>query len=74
MNEKDLFEKGCFLPDWATDIEPQPISVAYTRQHKDLQTLLNELEEIKDRIQKIQAKQWHLAKLMHFHQNALAKE
>lgn len=74
MNEKDLFEKGCFLPDWATETEPQPVSAVYTRQNKDLQTLLNELDEIKDRIQKIQAKQWHLAKLMHFHQNALAKE
>ena len=75
MNEKDLFEKGCFLPDWSIDAQqPEPVPIVYTRQNKDLQTLLNELDEIKDRIQEIQAKQWHLAKLMHFHQNALARE
>lgn len=74
MNEKDLFAKGCFLPDWTTETEPQPMPAVYTRQNKDLQTLLNELEEIKDRIQEIQAKQWHLAKLMNYHKNQFARE
>ena len=76
MNEKDLFEKGCFLPEWATDIEEeeQQISVAYSHNRKDLQTLLSELDNIKDRIQEIQAKQWHLAKLIHFNQNELARD
>lgn len=74
MNEKDLFAKGCFLPDWTTETELQPISAVYKRQNKDMQTLLNELDEIKDRIQKIQAKQWHLAQLMHFHKNEFARE
>ena len=74
MNEKDLFKKGCFLPEWATDVEDQPISVAYNHERKDLQTLLSELDNIKDRIQEIQAKQWHLANLIHFNQNELARE
>lgn len=47
MNDKKLFESGCFSPEWATDMEQSPISTFYTRQNKDLQTLLNELDEIK---------------------------
>lgn len=72
MNEKDLFEKGCFLPCWTEDDAGQEltsVSEVYTRQNKDLQTLLNELAEIKERIQDIQARQWNLAKLIHFHEN-----
>lgn len=74
MNDKKLFESGCFSPEWATDMEQSPISTVYTRQNKDLQTLLNELDEIKDRIQEIQAKQWYLAKLINFHENELVRE
>lgn len=76
MNEREMFEKGCFLPSWAEDTteEPMPISQVYTRQNKDLQTLLDELDGIKDRIQAIQAKQWHLATLIKFNQENFAKE
>ncbi len=77
MNEKDLFEKGCFLPSWTEDIqqeEPLPISTVYTRQNKDLQTLLNELDGIKDRIQEIKAKQWHLSVLIKFNEENFAKD
>ena len=74
MNEKELFEKGCFSPEWTTDTDERPISVAYSYERKDLQTLLSELDNIKDRIQEIQAKQWHLAKLMHLNENQLAKD
>lgn len=74
MNDKQLFESGCFSPEWATDTEQSPISTVYIRKNKDLQTLLKELDGIKDRIQEIQAKQWYLAKLLHFHQNELARE
>ena len=46
MNEKQIFESGCFLPSWAEDVttEESPISVVYTRQNKDLPTLLKELD------------------------------
>lgn len=74
MNDKKLFDSGCFSPEWATDTDQSPISTVYTRQNKDLQTLLKELDGIKDRIQEIQAKQWHLAKLIHFHENELVRE
>ncbi len=71
MNEKELFEKGCFLPCWAEDTIESTTNVSelYPRQNKDLQTLLNELSEIEERIQDIQARQWNLAKLIHFHEN-----
>ncbi len=75
MNERELFEKGCFSPSWLEDTEvEQPISAVYTRHNKDMKTLLKELDDIKERIQEIQARQWHLAKLLHFHENEFAKE
>lgn len=77
MNEKKMFELGCFLPSWTEDIsqkEEMPLSPAYVSRNKDLQTLLSELDEIKNRIQEIQAKEWHLAKLMNFYKNDFVKE
>lgn len=77
MNENKLFESGCFLPSWTEDIsqkEEMPLSPAYVSRNKDLQTLLSELDEIKNRIQEIQAKEWHLAKLMNFYKNDFVKE
>lgn len=77
MNERQLFESGCFLPSWTEDItqeDSMPISQVHLRRNKDLRTLLAELDEIKERIQEIQAKQWHLARLLHFHENNFAKD
>ncbi len=63
MNDKELFENNCFPLCQLEDEEhfEQPV------QRKDLTTLLAELEEIKNRIDDISAKEWHLAKLMKFH-------
>jgi hypothetical protein len=75
MNERELFNAGCFLPSWAEDVpEEPPISSVHTRQNKNLQTLLDELAQIKDRVQEIQAKQWNLARLIDFHNHDLAME
>jgi len=77
MNEKQLFEAGCFLPEWTqedTSAEQMPVISAYKRQNKDLKTLLSELEQIKESIQDIQARQWNLAKLLHFHNHDLVKD
>lgn len=64
MNSKELFENNCFPLCWLEDDEAEaPIPV----QRKDLTTLLAELEDIKNRIDEISAKEWHLAKLMKFH-------
>ena len=62
MKDKELFENNCFPISWCED-EPK----IYERQNKDLTTLLAELEEIKNRIVDITAREWHLAKLMKFH-------
>ena len=51
-----------------------PISQAYVSRNKDLQTLLSELDEIKDRIQEIKAREWHLTKLLNFYKNDFARE
>lgn len=44
----------------------------YLPQRKDLSTLLAELEEIKNNIENIKAKEWHLAKLIKFHKEGVA--
>lgn len=62
MKDKELFENNCSPISWCED-EPK----IYERQNKDLTTLLAELEEIKNRIDDITAREWHLAKLMKFH-------
>ena len=62
MNDKELFENNCFPLFWLEDeenFEPQ-----IPQQKKDLTTLLAELEEIKNKIDDISAKEWHLAKLI----------
>ncbi len=75
MNEKELFEAGCFLPSWTEDTESEiQVLQVHTRKNKDLQTLLTELCEIKERLQDIQQRQWDLAKLVHYHKNNFAKD
>ena len=71
MNEKELFENGCFLPCWAEDDiqETMPVQQAYAARHKDVETLYAELADIKQHIQDVQERQWILAKLIHFHEN-----
>jgi hypothetical protein len=76
MNEKNLFENGCFLPEWTSDDtveDSTPIKVAYSVQSKDLQTLLKEMSEIKSRLQEIKARRWNLERMVYFHQNGLAE-
>lgn len=70
MNDKELFENDCLPLFWLEDEEhfEQPAT-----QRKDLQTLLAELEDIKNQIDEISAREWHLAKLMKFHNEGLAR-
>lgn len=68
MNE--IFENNCFSMGWTEYAEQQG-----TRpQRKDLQTLLAELEDIKNTIEEAEAKEWHLAKLMQYHKEGLARQ
>ena len=70
MNDKELFENNCLPLFWLEDEDhfEKPIP-----QRKDLQTLLAELEDIKNQIDNISAREWHLAKLMKFHKEGLAR-
>lgn len=74
--DKMLFEKGCFLAQWVDDepVEKTPISSAYNSQTKDLATLLSELDDIKARINEVREREWHLARLLYFHDNNFAGE
>lgn len=72
MNEKELFENFCFLPFWSDETEAAEKKVPYNYQRKDLTTLLAELEQIKNTIEDIKAKEWNLAKLMKFHKEGFS--
>ena len=67
MDMKEIFENGCVSPSW-NEVEEKEVFIP---QRKDLPTLLAELEDIKNSIDDIKARQWHLAKLMKFHQEGL---
>ena len=71
-----LFEKGCFLPCWLDDDVPSQPQVQQTQtyKNKDLNTLLKELEEIKQHIQDIKEREWQLANLLHFYTHNVAKD
>lgn len=69
MDMKEIFDSGCFSPSW-NEVEEKEI---YIPQRKDLTVLLAELEDIKNTIEDIKAKQWHLAKLMKFHQEGFSR-
>ncbi len=60
---KELFDKLCMSPDWG-ELPPRP----FVRQHKDLETLTEELEGIKNRIDELKAKEWNILKRMQFNQ------
>lgn len=71
MNNKELFENNCFPLFWCENEEhfAQP----QQPQRKDLTTLLAELEDIQNKIDDISAREWHLAKLVKFHKEGLAR-
>ena len=46
----------------------------YIPQRKDLTILLAELEDIKNTIDDIKARQWHLAEQMKFHNEGISPE
>lgn len=65
-NFDDLFIENCFLP-CVGEIENN-----YVPQHKSIDILQAELDEIKNNIEEIKTKEWHLSKLMKFHQEGIA--
>lgn len=65
-NLDELFMENCFLP-CIGEVQERQIP-----QRKDMETLLAELEVIKNNIEEIKAKEWHLAKLMKFHKEGIS--
>ena len=74
--ERMLFEKGCFLGCWNDDIVPeQPkSSVQKIHQDKDLDTLLEELAQIKQHIENVRQRKWELEKSLIYHYNNFISE
>ena len=79
--EKKEFENGCFSPDWLeVDLEEGNFDSTLNKEaslenqrRKDLNTLLKELDEIKESIEKAEEKQRRLAKLMGFYTGEFAQ-
>ena len=70
MDMKELLANGCFTPEW-TEAEEQE-KPAYEIRHKELDVLLNELAEIKENIEQLQAKSWYLDRLRQYHEHGFA--
>lgn len=68
MDVNELFENNCFPMSWSEEKE------VYTPQRKELSVLLAELEEIKNNIEDLKAKQWHLAKIAKLQKEGIAFE
>lgn len=81
MSRKE-FDNNCFSPNWlevdlsdtAVNAEPVHKEVRLeSKQRKDLTTLLKELDEIKENIEKAVEKQHRLANLIGFYTGELAQ-
>ena len=71
MNE--IFENNGFSMNWTEAAQSEVNQQAYVPQRKDLQTLLAELEDIKNTIEDAQAREWHLAKLLKYHNEGFVR-
>lgn len=73
MTNKKDFKNNCFSPNWLeVDLERAAIQTEReerleSKRRKDLNTLLKELDEIKQNIEKAAEKQHRLANLMGFY-------
>ena len=72
-DDNELFENLCLSPSWQEKEEEKMPAIARLQPRKSLTQLLNELEDIKENLQKIQEKQWNLANLIRFHEKGFAK-
>ena len=73
MDMNDIFNNGGFSPDWTERYEEVDQQTENLTQRKDLQTLLNELDEIKSTISDLEIRSWHLAKRLHYHEKGFSK-
>ena len=73
MDMKELFENGCFTPAW-TEQEKVNENDSPVPKHKNLDTLLDELSQIKTNIENLQAKSWYLERLRQYNEHGLLKD
>ena len=80
MSSKTDFKNKCFSPNWlevdlrdARERTQNKEERLESRQRKDLNTLLKELEEIKQNIERAAEKQRRLANLMGFYTGETAQ-
>ena len=77
-NNKENFKNNCFSPNWIeVDLEKADRQTLKEERlersrRKDLSTLLKELDEIKQNIEKVAEKQHRLANLMGFYSGEFA--
>ena len=77
---KKDFNNKCFSPNWL-EVDLEDVQRRQTvreeslenKQRKDLKTLLKELDEIKQNIEKVAEKQHRLANLMGFYRGEFAQ-
>ena len=77
---KKYFNNKCFSPNWL-EVDLEDVQRRQTvreeslenKQRKDLKTLLKELDEIKQNIEKVAEKQHRLANLMGFYRGEFAQ-
>lgn len=69
--ERMLFEKGCFLGNWNDDsfLEKKETPIERVHKDKDLDTLLSELNDIKQHIEDVRQRKWELEKSLMYHNN-----
>ena len=80
MSDKNEYKNGCFSPNWlevdlrdTAGYNEQKEVYRENKLRKDLNTLLKELEEIKQNIVNAAEKQRRLANLMGFYNSDFAK-
>lgn len=80
MSVKKDFENKCFSPNWLeVDLEEVARQQAKredrleSKRRKDLNTLLKELDEIRQNIERVAEKQHRLANLMGFYSGEFAQ-
>lgn len=79
MTTKKDFQNRCFSPNWIEidldEVERQTVKeeCLESKRRKDLNTLLKELDEIKQSIERAAEKQHRLANLMSFYTGEFAR-
>lgn len=80
MSSKKDFQNNCFSPNWI-EIDLEEVARQQvkreerleSKRRKDLNTLLKELDEIKQNIERVAEKQHRLANLMGFYSGDFAQ-